>query len=120
MPRFFRKSAAILAWPGLRPGARFLSLLVRHGVPSIACAMENDAAAAAVEVVKGYIEIDTLGIGECRDHPGKKRGGGEVGPDGHRPLSKALAAIGYELGRIGTLLDAKPLTDRAPAQRAVE
>ena len=82
--------------------------------------MEDDAAAPAVEVVKRGIEIDCLRLAERLDHPGKQGSRIEIGPDGDGPIAQAQAAIGDEHGRIGALLDAQPLADRAPAQRAIE
>ena len=52
--------------------------------------------------------------------PGEERGRVEVGPDGHGALAEAQAAVGHEHRRVGAVLDAQPLADRAPAQRAVE
>ncbi len=59
-------------------------------------------------------------VGERLDHPGEQRGCVEVGPDGDRPLAEAQPAVGDEHRRVGAVLDAQPLADRAPAQRAVE
>ena len=44
----------------------------------------------------------------------------EIGPDGDGPLAEAQPAVGDEHRRVGAVLDAQPLADRAPAQRAVE
>ena len=44
----------------------------------------------------------------------------ETRPDGHGPLAQAQPAVGDEHRRVGAVLHAQPLADRAPAQRAVE
>ncbi len=82
--------------------------------------MENDAAAAAVEVVKRRVQIDPLGPGERLDHPGEHRVRAEIRPDGDGALAEAHPAVGHEHRRVGAMLDAQPLANRAPAQRAVE
>ncbi len=45
---------------------------------------------------------------------------GEVGPDGDGAVAQAQPAVGDEHRRVGPVLDAQALADRAPAERAVE
>ena len=89
-------------------------------VPGVARAVEDDPAGAAVEVVEGRRHVEALGDGDRRDHPGEVGVGREVGPDGDRALAKAQPAVGDEHRRVGAVLHAQALADRAPAQRAVE
>src|SRR5262249_19787083 len=58
--------------------------------------------------------------GGGREQGGEAGGRGEVGPDGDRPWAEAQAPVGDEHRRVGAVLHAQPLADRAPAERAVE
>ena len=60
------------------------------------------------------------GLGHRLDHPGEERVLGEVGPGDDRAAAEAPAAVGDQDGGVGPVLDAQPLADRAPAERAVE
>ena len=82
--------------------------------------MKNDSFTSPVEVVKRRVEINSLGLGETLDHPGEGRDRGEVWPDGNRSLPDAQAAVRHQDRRIGPLLNAQPLADRAPTERTVE
>ena len=75
---------------------------------------------AAIETVERGIEVDTLGCGSAsiiRAKSGTRR---EIRPDGDGALAQAQSSVGHQHCRVGTLLHAQPLADRAPAQRTVE
>ena len=72
--------------------------------------------AAAIEIVERGIEIDSLGSGQRLDHLREKRNCREIGPDGDGALAQAQSPVGHEHCRVGTLLHAQSLADRAPSQ----
>ena len=95
-------------------------LVGRHGVPGLARAVEDDPAVPAVQVVERGVQVDPLGLGQGGDHPGEQGVVVESGPDGHGPVAEAPPGVGDEHRRVGPVLRAQALADRAPAERAVE
>ena len=74
----------------------------------------------AVQVVERRVQVDPLGLGQGRDHPGEQRVRVDARPDGHGPVAEAPPGVGNEDRRVGPVLRAQALADRAPAERAVE